>query len=207
MTVLATEQLNGAAVSGRRDVVRNKRRLINAAGELLREDPKNASMSAIAEKAQLSVATAYRYFPTLEELHGAYLHSVLVNLRDYTLASPLHGTALFEDVIARWVKLLETYGPAMIQVRSKEGFLTRLHADDEVIRTVHDAWERPIREVLRELGVPESRFDFALLLYNALFDPREINDLLHNRGKLSTDEAIHTLIHAYYGALKGMTAG
>lgn len=207
MTVLATEQLNGAAVRGRRDVVRNKRRLLNAAGELLREDPKNASMPAIAEKAQLSVATAYRYFPTIEELHSAYLHSVLVNVRDYTLASPLHGTALFEDVVIRWVKLLETYGPAMIQVRSKEGFLTRLHADDEVIRTVHDGWERPIREVLRELGVPEDRFDFALMFYNALFDPREINDLLHNRGKLSKDEAIHTLIQAYYGALKGMAAG
>lgn len=206
MTILATDQLPGTSVRGRRDTVRNKRRLLNAAGELLREDPKNASMPAIADKAQLSVATAYRYFPTLEELHSAYLHSVLVNLRDYTLASPLHGTALFEDVIARWVKLLETYGPAMIQVRSKEGFLTRLHAHDEVIQTVHDAWERPIREVLRELGVPEEHFDFALMFYNSMFDPREINDMLHNRGTLSQEGVLHTLIQAYYGALRGMSA-
>lgn len=173
---------------------------------MLRDVPQNASMPAIAEKAQLSVATAYRYFPTLEELHSAYLHSVQVNLRDYSLASQFHGKELFEDVLERWVKLLETYGPAMIQVRSRQGFLSRLHAGDEVITTVHDAWERPIREVLRELGVPESRFYFALQIYNALFDPREINDMLQNRGPLSETEALRTLINAYYGALRGLTA-
>jgi AcrR family transcriptional regulator len=184
--------------------VRNKRRLLNAAGELLREDPKNASMPAIAEKAELALSTAYRYFPTLDELHSAYLHSVLVNLRDYTHASTLHGKALFEDVMKRWVKLLETYGPAMIQVRSKEGFLTRLNGGDEVIKTLHDAWERPVREVLRELGVPETRFALALQIYNALFDPREINDLFRNRGEHSEESALSDLIHAYYGALKGL---
>ncbi|MGK3647130.1 TetR/AcrR family transcriptional regulator [Pseudarthrobacter enclensis] len=182
--------------------MRNKRKLLNAAGELLRSDPHNASMPAIAEKAQLSVATAYRYFPTLEELHNAYLHSVLVNLRDYTLASNLHGKKLFENVVTRWVQLLETYGPAMVQVRSKEGFLTRLRSGDEVIRTVHDAWERPIREVLRELGVSEERFEFALLFYNSMFDPREINDILENSEEAT--EAIKTLVNAYYGALRGL---
>jgi hypothetical protein len=133
---------------------------------------------------------------------------VLVNLRDYSLASPLHGKELFEDVVTRWVKLLGPYGPAMIQVRSREGFLTRLHAGDEVIRTVHDAWERPVREVLRELGLSEDRFDFALMFYNALFDPREINDMLRNSGELSEFEVVQTLTRTYYGTLRGMaTAG
>ncbi|GAA1256452.1 TetR/AcrR family transcriptional regulator [Arthrobacter pascens] len=205
MTVLAAEQLSSPpSVRSRRDTVRNKRRLLNAAGELLREDPQNASMPAIAQKAELSVATAYRYFPTLEELHKEYLHGVLVNLRDYSLGSPLHGKALFEDVVARHVKLLETYGPAMIQLRSREGFLTRLHRGDEVIGTLHEAWERPVREVIRELGLSEGLFDFALMFCNSHFDPREVDDLLKNRGSLSEAAAIRMFINAFYGALKGM---
>jgi hypothetical protein len=142
----------------------------------------------------------------LEELHNAYLHSVLANLRDYSLASPLHGKELFEDVVTRWVTLLETYGTAMIQVRSREGFLSRLHAGDEVTRTVYDAWERPIREVLRELGLSEDRFEFALLFYNTLFDSREVSDMLHNSGGLSESEVVKTLTRAYYGSLRGMTS-
>jgi AcrR family transcriptional regulator len=207
VTITGTEQLSEpASVRGRRDTVRNKRRILNAAGELLRTDPQNASMPAIAAKAELSVATAYRYFPTLEELHSAYIHSVLVNLRDYSLASPFHGKELFEDVVARWAKLLETYGPAMIQLRSRVGFLSRFHAGDEVIRTLHAAWERPIREVLRELGVSEGHFDFALVFFNALFDAREVSDLLYNRGELSEPEALGLLNTAYYGTLRGMAS-
>lgn len=137
-------------------------------------------------------------------LHTEYLHTVLVNLRDYSLGSPQHGNALFEDVVARHVKLLETYGPAMIQLRSREGFLSRLHRGDGVINTLHEAWGRPVREALRELGLPEDLFEFALSFCNSHFDPREVDDLLKNRGRLSEAEAIRMLISAYYGALRGM---
>lgn len=168
----------------------------------MRSDPKNATMPAIAQKAELSVATAYRYFPTLEELHSAFLHGVQVNLRDYALASTLHGKALFEDVVACWVRLLGTYGPAMIQVRSREGFMKRLRGGDEVIRTVNDAWERPIREVMRELGVSEDWYEHAILFYNALFDPREINDMLTSFPQTPAELTIATMVEGFYGAVQ-----
>ncbi|WP_329353105.1 hypothetical protein OG226_50375 [Streptomyces sp. NBC_01261] len=79
----------------------------------------------------------------------------------------------------------------------------RLRGGDEVIGTVRDAWERPIRGVMRKLGIPDEQFDHALFLYNILFDPREVLDLV-DQGS-TTDEALDRLIPACYGALQGWT--
>jgi hypothetical protein len=90
------------------------------------------------------------------------------------------------------------------KLRSPEGFLTRLHRGDEVIGTLHEAWERPVREVIRELGLSEGLFEFALMFCNSHFDPRELDDLFKNRGNLSEAAALRILINSFYGALKGM---
>ncbi|MHA6622185.1 TetR/AcrR family transcriptional regulator [Pseudonocardia sp. DLS-67] len=187
--------------SMRRDAVRNRRRLLEAAGEILRTDPGAAAMPLVAERAGLSVATAYRYFPSIDELLGAYLHSVIVQLRNYSHDCPKTGVALFEDVAAEWARLLRTYGTAMVQLRSRRGFLARLRGGDELITSVRDAWERPIRSVMRHLGVPDEHFDHALFLYNLMFDPREILDLTGTG--LPEQVALRNLAQAYYGALRG----
>jgi AcrR family transcriptional regulator len=189
----------------RRDVLRNRRKLLEAAGEILRTEPGAAAMPLIAERAGLSVATAYRYFPTLDDLLNAYLHGVIVQLRNYSHDCTKTGVALFEDVVAEWARLLRTYGTAMVQLRSRQGFLTRLHDGDEVITSVRDAWERPIRGVMRHLGVPDEHFNHALFLYNLMFDPREILDLLDTG--LTEQAALRQLTRAYYGALRGWATG
>jgi AcrR family transcriptional regulator len=185
----------------RRDAVRNRARLLEAAGEILRTDPAGAAMPLVAERAGLSVATAYRYFPSIDELLGAYLHSVIVQLRNYSHDCPKTGLALFEDVAAEWTRLLRTYGTAMVQLRSRQGFLARLRGGDEVITSVRDAWERPIRSVMRHLGVPDEHFDHALFLYNLMFDPREILDLIG--AGMPEQVVLRNLVQAYYGALRG----
>ncbi|MEV7979878.1 TetR/AcrR family transcriptional regulator [Streptomyces sp. NPDC086519] len=162
------------------------------------------SVARIAQRAGLSSATAYRYFPSLDELLTTYLHDVIVRLRDYSHDCPKTSTALFEDVVHEWGRLLTMYGTAMIQLRSREGFLHRLRSNDAVISTVRDAWERPVRSVMRKLGVPDDQFDHALFLYNVLFDPREVLDLVGEG--LPLDDALDRLIAAYYGALRGWAA-
>ncbi|MGP3968324.1 TetR/AcrR family transcriptional regulator [Streptomyces sp. 6N223] len=189
----------------RRDAIRNRRKLLEAAGETLRAEPSAATMAVIAERANLSVATAYRYFPSLDELLNAYLLGVIVKLRDYSHDCPKTGPALFEDVVREWARLVRSYGPAMVHIRSRTGFLTRLRENDEVITPVRDTWERPIRTVMRHLGVPDEHFDHALFLYNAMFDPREILDLI-NTG-LTEEAAISHMTAAYYGALQGWARG
>ncbi|HKU26165.1 MAG TPA: TetR/AcrR family transcriptional regulator, partial [Candidatus Sulfotelmatobacter sp.] len=78
-------------------------------------------MADIAKEANVSPATAYRYFPTLEDLHSEYLFSVVLNLRDYSLASSLSGKRIFHDVVRAWIGVLDTYGKAMTQIRSRNG--------------------------------------------------------------------------------------
>lgn len=200
MLTATTGKPRGVPTRPRRDAVRNRKRLLEAAGHVLRTTSAEVSMPAIAEQAGLSIATAYRYFPTLEGLLNTYLHHVIILLRNYSHDCPKTGTALFEDVIAEWGRLLANYGAAMVHLRSRRGLIERLHEGDPVITTVRDAWERPIRSVMRELGVPDTQFDYALFLYNLIFDPREILDL--ERAGMNQQEALRQLISAYYGAIR-----
>lgn len=191
----------GAGRTRRRDAVRNREKLLGAVSEILSSEPDALTMSDVAERAGLSVATAYRYFPSLDELLTTYVRGVIVELRDYSHDCPRTGTALFEDVVAHWVQQLHLHGPAIVQLRSHTGFLTRLLDNDERIGIVRDAWERPIRGVLRQFGIADEHFNHALFLYNALFDPREILDLV-NTG-LQESEAVDRLTGAFYGAVQG----
>jgi AcrR family transcriptional regulator len=191
----------GTGRTRRRDAVRNRQKLLTAASEVLGTAPDTLNMSDVAERAGLSVATAYRYFPSLEDLLTTYVRGVIVELRDYSHDCPKTGTALFEDVVAHWVQLLHLHGAAIVQLRSHTGFLTRLLDNDERIGIVRDAWERPIRGVLRQLGIADEHFNHALFLYNVLFDPREILDLVDTG--LQESEAVDRLIGAFYGALQG----
>lgn len=195
----------GAALGGgrgkRRDAVRNRQRLLDAVGDVLKTEPETLSMPTVADRAELSVATAYRYFPSLEDLLTSYMREVVVELRDYSHDCPATGTALFEDVATHWAHQLRLHGPAMAQLRSRRGFLRRLLDNDELTSTVRDAWERPIRGVLRQLNIPDHHFNHALFLYNVLFDPREVLDLTDTGTEES--EAVHRLVNAYYGAIQG----
>lgn len=185
----------------RKDAARNRQKLLDAAGELLRTAPKEASMPRIAKVAGVSTATAYRFFPSQEDLLNAYLHGVILRLRDFSHDCSSTGPALFDLVVEEWVRLLHDYGPAMVQLRSRTGLLARLHEGDPVISSVRDAWERPIRAVMRNMQVPDAQFDIALFLYNVLFDPREILDLLQLG--IPETEIRHRLVAAYKGALQG----
>lgn len=188
----------------RNDAVRNRRKLLEAVGDILATEPAAVSMPLVAERAGLSTPTAYRYFSSVGELTTAYLQDMLIQLRDYSDDSTATGTALFEDVISEWVRLVGVHGPATVQMRSRTGFLARLRDHDDVIIAVRDIWQRPIRAVLRHFEIPGEQFDHALFLYNLMFDPREILDLIG--AGFSEQEIIRRLTRAYYGSLRGWAA-
>jgi AcrR family transcriptional regulator len=183
----------------RRDSTRNRQQLLDAAGDMLREDPDSVTVVAVARRAGLSPATAYRHFPSLDDLRDAYLLEVVRALRDYSRASTATGPALFGDVLREWGRLLNVHGTAMVQLRSRRGFLERLRDQDPVITAVHDAWERPIRELIAFHDDPDETFLRALMLCNALFDPREVLDLV--AAGQSMEAALALLSSAYRGAV------
>jgi AcrR family transcriptional regulator len=85
----------------RKDAVRNRSRLIDAATSAFREDGLGVSVNAIARAAGVNVATLYRHFATKDDLVAAVLEALLEPLagaRDRALATA--GT----DALARFVR-------------------------------------------------------------------------------------------------------
>jgi AcrR family transcriptional regulator len=81
----------------RKDAVRNRARLIDAATSAFREDGLAVSVNAIARAAGVNVATLYRHFATKDDLVAAVLEALLQPLagaRDRALATPGTGDAL-----------------------------------------------------------------------------------------------------------------
>jgi AcrR family transcriptional regulator len=78
-------------VPPRKDAVRNRARLVDAAAGAFREGGLGVSVNAIARAAGVNVATLYRHFPTKDHLVDAVLEVVLeplVAARDHALAHP-----------------------------------------------------------------------------------------------------------------------
>lgn len=162
-------------------------------------------MPELASRAEVSLATAYRYFGSIDDLLGAYGSSVIEELKSSVTDVHLEGRELFDEFVRRWLDLITKHGPAMIQTRSRRGYLERLHAGEEVISAGADAWREPVRLLLQSLEIPEGELEIALFLSNILFDPREVIDLQTSLG-LSAVELAERMTTTYIGALEGWVA-
>lgn len=159
-------------------------------------------MQLIAARAEIAPATAYRYYSTVDDLLRAYMSQIVGDLRDFSHASTSTGPELFDAVAEHWVDLILVHGPVMVQLRSRRGFIERLRADDEVIVTTREAWQRPIKQLLREMGLSPRLLPHALFVLNLMFDPREVLDLKETVG-MSRALLLRRLRGAYRGALRG----
>lgn len=185
----------------RSDTQRNRRQLIKAAGQLYASRRGPISMTDVAKQAEISTATAYRHFASVEEVLAEYRFGVGEKLRDFSLKQESSGLALLEAVSRKWVELVVRHGGAMLHTRSGEGYLARLRQGTYYLTVQADALERPLREACEELGL-EPLGDEAMFLWNILFDPREILDLINTVG-LSKDQTARRLVAALTGAMTG----
>ena len=186
----------------RSDTRRNRRRLLEAVGELAREAPDELAVQAVASRAEIGPATAYRYFSSMEEVLAAYVLSVVEELSDFTATSTAQGRPLFMprgQVGGPSRRARPGAGSASVPTRLPGAF--RIDGN-EIIATMRDAWDGPVRGLLDDIGLPEEMLEYALFLNNMIFDPREVQDLLRET-HLSRREVITRLIEAYCGALRG----
>ncbi|WP_336853469.1 hypothetical protein [Sinomonas albida] len=94
---------------------------------------------------------------------------------------------LLRDVDRRWVELVASTAapwctPAPPRATSPDSAVGRIPHRQA------DALERPLREAIEELGLPAIG-DEAIFLWNILFDPREILDVVNTVGLSEKDAA------------------
>src|SRR3954453_15473245 len=118
------------AVSRQEDLRANQKErtrtaLVDAGTELLRRSGAPPTVAEAAEEAQVSRATAYRYFPTQEAL--------LVELAEVTpRAAPVEALLISldtDDVEARLLKLLDTFGPIVLDDEAQMRTALRVYLD------------------------------------------------------------------------------
>lgn len=113
------------------------------------------SLATVASRAEIGPAAAYRYYSSMEEVLAASVLGVVGELSDFSVTSTAQGRPLFDAVVDKWVDLLAEHGPALVQLRSRRGYLKRLHDGNEVIAAMWDAWSGPVRGLLDDIGLPE----------------------------------------------------
>lgn len=184
----------------RQDVRRNIDNLLAAAAELVAEG-RELTMPDIAKRAGVAPSTAWRHFSSVSELRHLYTLDTLRELQDRVIESESEPDRL-RSTLKHWVAIVLSGSPALIEFRSRRGYLERLHQDDEIIALASTIWRPAVEQVLDESGTSRSVTEIALQLANALTDPREIRDL-HSNAYLSSEEIVRKLDHVIRGAIAG----
>jgi AcrR family transcriptional regulator len=188
----------------RSDTERNRRRLVKAAAFLTTRHGSAVKMADVAERAEVSTATAYRHFSSVDEILAEYRFEVGMRLLEFSHRCELTGIEFLSAVSGEWVRLVVIHGGAMIHTRSDQGYLARLRSGAPYLTVQADALARPIAEAAKAMGV-EDPGDEGMFLWNILFDPREVFDLLNTVG-LSESQTTTKLVAAFCGALREWNA-
>lgn len=98
--------MSGPAAPKRADVVRNERRIVDAATLVLGRDPR-ATMAEVADEAELTRATVYRHYRSRQELIDAIRASCEAEIADLVADLPSRGAVLpaLADLMAAGIQL------------------------------------------------------------------------------------------------------
>lgn len=171
---MTLEQIAGRADPVRSDSRRTRDRLVAAVPRYVETHGVGPDRLAdLANIAGVSVATAYRWFSSIDDAVLAYNLRLAEQLaRDFDRRDDPAAPA--EERLLRWnrtwVATCLKHGPVAVRMRSREGFLSRRRDGDPVIRFVCDLVE-PLLAPFNPDVAP------LVLVWNAVSDPREVLDL------------------------------
>lgn len=194
---------------GRRtDSRATRKRLLSAVGRLLDHGHRDLNLHLVAEEAEVSTATAYRYFGSIDEAVFAYVVQFPDDVAEAFARRDEGQTGVARLALwsSTWIRLVDEWGTPLVHLRSPDGFLARRQAGEPVISTVCRHLEPPLLEAMDEIGVERERLPIAAFLWNLLYDPREILDLRRTLGwtRVRIEER---LLAMFMGALRGYAAG
>jgi len=125
----------------RKDAVRNRERVLEAATELVRRDGESVPMVQIAERAGVGVGTIYRHFSTREELLGELVYrSFGIAVENARAAAAHPGSAL--DGIRQFF---------LVTLRDRDRFVLPLHGGPAIFTPATRKLQADVRTILRGL--------------------------------------------------------
>jgi AcrR family transcriptional regulator len=185
----------------RRDSRENRRKLLDATGRMLAEGNRPRSMEQIAVEAGLSAATAYRHFASLDRILQAYAHQTILGMADFAAAQTATGAELLRIVTAEWIRVTKQRGPAMVQLRSRRGWLARREEGDPIIVDTCRYLEPALGGMIAEEKLPQEALEVGLFLWNITFDPREILDLMQTLG-WTDEQVLDRLLRSWHAGFR-----
>jgi AcrR family transcriptional regulator len=148
-------------------------RLIAAVGEVARIGGATPTrLVDVALAAEISPATAYRHFASAEEVVTAYVFQLPELAAARFHQRDRSGDALdrFRQWNQAWVHACLAFGPSAVALRSSEGFLARRRRGEPVVSFVCGQVEPLLKAVATDVTA-------ALVVWNAVSDPREVLDM------------------------------
>ncbi|PZQ50088.1 MAG: TetR family transcriptional regulator [Rhodovulum sulfidophilum] len=124
----------------RADSLRNRERLLSAAREVFAEGGAEASLEAVARRAELGIGTLYRHFPTRESLFQAVYRKEVDELVD--LAAALGAEADPTEGLRRWL------GANVRVIATKRGMLVALAPAPDSSKALYDDSRRRLVEAV-----------------------------------------------------------
>ena len=130
-----------AARQPRKDALRNRERVLEAATELVRRDGEKVPIARIAEHAGVGVGTVYRHFATSEDLLGALVYRSFGLAVDNARAAAAHPGSALEGV----------RGFFLATLRDRERFVLPLHGGPAIFTPATRERQAQVRTLLRGL--------------------------------------------------------
>ena len=125
----------------RRDALRNRERILNAATELVRRDGDKVAMAQIAQHAGVGVGTLYRHFSTREDLLAALVHRSFGIAVENATAAAAHAGSALEGIRSFFLATL----------RDRERFVLPLHGGPPIFTPATRQLQADVRIILRSL--------------------------------------------------------
>jgi AcrR family transcriptional regulator len=139
-------------------------------------------LADLAAVSGVSVATAYRHFASIDDVVRAYVLLLPEQAAQRFAKSDrlqLSARERFHQWNRAWVRASLDQGSVAVHLRSPRGFLERRAEREPTVTFVCD-WVEPLLQPLVDDLIP------ALVVWNAVSDPREVLDL-HNAQRWSQE--------------------
>lgn len=180
------------------DAAENRARLVEGVGLVLERDGA-VTLTELARVSGVSRATTYRNFSTADDAVLAYIDGFLASVE----AEVDDGDSL-RTVTEIWGRRVAERSPALVHVRSTEGFLARVRRKEPMIERI----DRLVRRAIAtdpSLSLSGPDLDVAVFLWNSLLDPRELLDLAEHLG-CTVPEAASMMIDHVERSLRALSA-